>query len=350
MIRVLSMKRYFLWFLVLMLLTACNQGDAGSSTQAASSSIASSKTQEKNLAKLPNSPDSFSTAKRILYEEIYKGHNITFYCGCDYDPKTKKPDWKSCGFKPRKNPERASRIEAEHVMPAHQFGNFRQCWREPKKVCPEKDMTGRQCCESQDPVFETAHNDLHNLFPAIGEVNGDRSNYNWGMVEGNKPEYGACPIKIDESIRRVEPPNNVKGDVARVMFYMEDTYGFRLSDQDRKLFTVWSKQDAPDAWEIERNQRIAKIEGKENRFISEYGGKTVLKSSALTSDLASTPKEAKAKTQPVAKLSKEGFSCDIKKSCGQMTTCAEAKFQLKTCGNSRLDGDGDGTPCASLCK
>ncbi|MBK8326927.1 MAG: excalibur calcium-binding domain-containing protein [Moraxellaceae bacterium] len=33
-----------------------------------------------------------------------------------------------------------------------------------------------------------------------------------------------------------------------------------------------------------------------------------------------------------------------------MTTCAEAKFQLKTCGNSRLDGDGDGTPCASLCK
>ena len=104
MIRVLSMKRYFLWFLVLIVLTACNQGDAGSSTQAASSSIASSKTQEKNLAKLPNSPDSFSTAKRILYEEIYKGHNITFYCGCDYDPKTKKPDWKSCGYKPRKNP------------------------------------------------------------------------------------------------------------------------------------------------------------------------------------------------------------------------------------------------------
>ncbi len=349
------MKRYFLWFLMLMLLTACNQGDAGSSTQAASSSIASSKTQEKNLAKLPNSPDSFSTAKRILYEEIYKGHNITFYCGCDYDPKTKKPDWKSCGFKPRKNPERASRIEAEHVMPAHQFGNFRQCWREPKKVCPEKDMTGRQCCESQDPVFETAHNDLHNLFPAIGEVNGDRSNYNWGMVEGNKPEYGACPIKIDESIRRVEPPNNVKGDVARVMFYMEDTYGFRLSDQDRKLFTVWSKQDAPDAWEIERNQRIAKIEGKENRFISEYGNTKAIKSSAvtpalLTPETISAPKETKVKETPVAKLSKEGFSCDIKKSCGQMTTCAEAKFQLKTCGNSRLDGDGDGTPCASLCK
>jgi hypothetical protein len=33
-----------------------------------------------------------------------------------------------------------------------------------------------------------------------------------------------------------------------------------------------------------------------------------------------------------------------------MSSCAEAKFQLKTCGNTSIDGDGDGTPCASLCK
>lgn len=335
--------RHYLWLWLFVLLSACNQGDAGNTTQQATSSPSTStQTTKTNLAKLPNSPDSFGTAKRILYEEIYKGHAISFYCGCDYNPKTKKPDWKSCGFKPRKNPERASRIEAEHVMPAHQFGNFRQCWREPKKVCPEKDMTGRQCCEAKDEVFETAHNDLHNLFPAIGEVNGDRSNYNWGMVEGNKPEYGACPIKIDESIRRVEPPNNVKGDVARVMFYMEDTYGFRLSDQDRKLFTVWSKQDAPDAWEIERNKRIAAIEGKENRFISEYGGATVNTKAIAPVATVKVPTSTKNTTQD--------FSCDVKKTCGQMTTCAEAKFQLKTCGNTGLDGDNDGTPCASLCK
>ena len=37
---------------MIIVLTARNQGDAGTSTQAASSSIASSKTQEKNLAKL----------------------------------------------------------------------------------------------------------------------------------------------------------------------------------------------------------------------------------------------------------------------------------------------------------
>lgn len=344
--------RHWLLLWMLVLLTACNQGDAGSQPTANSTTKVSK--LETNLANLPKSPASFESAKKILYNEIYRGHNITFYCGCDYDPKAKTVNWQSCGYKPRKNPERASRIEAEHVMPAHQFGNFRECWRKPEKICAGKDVTGRQCCESEDPLFEAAHNDLHNLFPAVGEVNGDRSNFNWGMVEGNKREYGACPMEVDESIRRAEPPDNVKGNVARVMFYMEDTYGFKLSDQDRQLYNVWSKKDPPDDWEIERNQRIAAIEGKENRFISQYShakpAKNDVASPAQVAEAVSVAKESKPKLVSSAKPNKEGFSCEPKKTCGQMSSCAEANFQLKKCGNSKIDGDGDGKPCASICK
>ena len=46
------------------------------------------------------------------------------------------------------------------------------------------------------------------------------------------------------------------------MFYMEDIYGFRLSDQDQQLLTAWSRQDSPDAWEIERSRRIKAIQGR----------------------------------------------------------------------------------------
>lgn len=347
--------RHFLTLCLLVLLAACNQGDAGNSP-ATDSGKTTSPALVTDTANLPKSPESFEKAKRVLYNEVYKDHNITFYCGCDYDPKSKIVDWKSCGYVPRKNAERASRIEAEHVMPAHQFGKFLQCWREPQKVCAGKNMSGRECCQAEDPLFEAAHNDLHNLFPAVGEVNGDRSNFNWGMVEGNKREYGACPMEIDESIRRAEPPDNVKGNVARVMFYMEDTYGFKLSDQDRQLFNAWSKMDPPDAWEIERNQRIAAIEGKDNRFISQYaaGASGAGKKTSTTAPAtAVVPVNAKteAKTDlPATKASAEGFSCEIKKTCKQMSSCAEAKFQLKTCGNSAIDGDGDGKPCASICK
>ncbi|MDG4550760.1 MAG: thermonuclease family protein [Candidatus Contendobacter sp.] len=40
----------------------------------------------------------------------------------------------------------------------------------------------------------------------------------------------------------------------------------------------------------------------------------------------------------------------VKWSCGQMASCEEARFYLTQCGLSRLDGDGDGRPCNSLCR
>lgn len=45
-----------------------------------------------------------------------------------------------------------------------------------------------------------------------------------------------------------------------------------------------------------------------------------------------------------------GFSCDTRKTCGQMSSCAEAQFHLKQCGNVRLDRNNDGVPCESLCR
>jgi len=42
-------------------------------------------------------------------------------------------------------------------------------------------------------------------------------------------------------------------------------------------------------------------------------------------------------------------SCGSKRYCKEMTSCEEARFYLTQCGLSRLDGDGDGIPCESLC-
>ncbi len=214
---------------------------------------------------LPRTPTSFAQAKRVLYDQIYAGRARTFYCGCDYDAEG-KVDLASCGMQALAGQKRAQRVEAEHVFPAAQFGNFRACWREPASF-PEcrrdsgKALSGRQCCEKVDPVFRAAHNDLMNLFPAVGEVNGDRRDFGWGMVPNKRRgEYGACGIAIDPELRRAEPPDAVKGDVARTMLYMERTYGFRLSDQDHQLFDAWSRQDPPDAWEQERIRRIQRIQ------------------------------------------------------------------------------------------
>lgn len=41
--------------------------------------------------------------------------------------------------------------------------------------------------------------------------------------------------------------------------------------------------------------------------------------------------------------------CGSKRTCGQMANCAEARHYLNDCGLRRLDRDGDGIPCESLC-
>ena len=75
---------------------------------------------------LPKSPSSFESAKKILYGQVYADHRITFYCGCTYST-DRKVDLASCGLEALAGIPRAQRIEAEHIFPAAQFGNFRPC-------------------------------------------------------------------------------------------------------------------------------------------------------------------------------------------------------------------------------
>lgn len=50
--------------------------------------------------------------------------------------------------------------------------------------------------------------------------------------------------------------------------------------------------------------------------------------------------DAKPATPPASR-----FQCDGREHCSQMTSCDEAKFFLRNCPNTKMDGDGDGTPC-----
>ena len=44
---------------------------------------------------------------------------------------------------------------------------------------------------------------------------------------------------------------------------------------------------------------------------------------------------------------KSNFSCSGKIYCNQMTSCKEAKFYIKNCPDTKMDGDHDGMPCES---
>jgi deoxyribonuclease I len=226
-------------------------------------------------ATLPHVAASFSAAKRLLYDRVDAGHWTDFYCGCTFDAAHHPDDLDACGLATLAGTKRAQRIEIDHVFPAAQFGQTRPCWRDPvafPACAPSgaRPLTGRQCCEQVDPLFATASRDLVNLVPAVGTLNGRRSDFNWGLIDrGTGEQFGTCALRIDPRIRRVEPPPAVRGNVARIMFYMRDTYGFRLSRQDQQLYAAWNHQDPPDAWERERNRRIAQIQGRGNPYVED---------------------------------------------------------------------------------
>lgn len=59
-------------------------------------------------------------------------------------------------------------------------------------------------------------------------------------------------------------------------------------------------------------------------------------------------KETQATSKPA--LTNQGtaldsYTCDCSKTCKEISSCAEAQYQLKTCGCTKRDADGDGIAC-----
>lgn len=60
--------------------------------------------------------------------------------------------------------------------------------------------------------------------------------------------------------------------------------------------------------------------------------------------LASRSALAPESTKPSGNI-----QCTGKQYCSQMGSCAEARFYLKHCPDTKMDGDGDGEPCENMC-
>ncbi len=108
---------------------------------------------------------------------------------------------------------------------------------------------------------------MFNLYPAIGEVNGRRSNYSMAILKGEKREFGKCDVEIKDT--KIEPKESIRGEIARTYPYMDSVFPGRgiMSKKNRKLFDAWNQSDPVDEWECERARRIEKIQGNRNEVV-----------------------------------------------------------------------------------
>lgn len=122
--------------------------------------------------------------------------------------------------------------------------------------------------------------DVHNLKPSDASVNQDKSNLDFDMGGVQHPEATGCYF----SDNNWEPRDQDKGDVARIIFYMDTRYEGENGEMDLtavdeintypypkhgKLSTLlqWNLQDPPDAFERNRNNVIYSFQRNRNPFI-----------------------------------------------------------------------------------
>ena len=226
-------------------------------------------------------PTDFDSAKDDAVELWWEIGPASFYCQCPYRLATDAEKqirsgnlWivgSVCGYQAKEllyssgRPNaRSTRIDWEHIVPAE--------WIATGFGCQEGSRSDCRAIEG----FEEAEGDLYNLVPAIGELNGDRSARLFGLIEGESRAYGACDFEVDDTgpgethtRGMAEPMESIRGDVARVWFYMIDRYGLQVPRENRTLLEAWAEADPVDRAELRRASIIEAEMGWANPYVSE---------------------------------------------------------------------------------
>lgn len=142
-----------------------------------------------------------------------------------------------------------------------------------------------------------AHSDLHHLAPVRQSINASRGDDPFGEVPDAEADRWWGPVdgvlsappplavrdlygeKRNGSASLMEPPEAVKGDVARALFYVWTVYGphrgplargalsASFFDQMLPTLLVWSAADPADDTERARSSTVARWQGTQNPFV-----------------------------------------------------------------------------------
>ena len=227
-------------------------------------------------------------AKNLLSKSFGK-EGTTFYCKCPY----KRKRIRKCEFTMDSYPRRQKRIEWSHIVSPEIFGPNFISWKEGHEKCKRvadfpsrskmrsmnysriyyenlletKPYKGIECTRKVNDLFRRMESDLYNIVAAIGAINAVKNGQVPAEVHTFVPQFGKCDLKIMG--KHFDPPNFVKGDVARIYFYMESAYPGKvmIPKKVKKLLRKWSLLDPVSKEECQRAEQISKLQGNINPFV-----------------------------------------------------------------------------------
>ncbi len=120
--------------------------------------------------------------------------------------------------------------------------------------------------------------DLFHLYPTDREANNQRANHPFGEVRGTDAVQGECPSSqiglvnsrdypVAGTQTFFEPPEDIRGDIARSLFYFAIRYNLRIAYTQEYFLRKWNHDDPVSPFELLKAARITAIQGNQNPFI-----------------------------------------------------------------------------------
>ena len=147
------------------------------------------------------------------------------------------------------------------------------------------------------------------------------------------------PSNIDRYGRVVAQVRLDRRDVATEMVRRGAAWVYLAYSRDRALPVVEASARSTGAglWALPASERLPPWEWRKARRAGDV----------RTVRARPTPGSRIGRPALVAAT---GPSCSARRVCAQMSSCDEAVYHLRTCGQRHLDGDHDGKPCEKLCR
>ena len=208
---------------------------------------------------------SFSTAKSRL-KKIFTKIDQSFYCQCPMSYPS--VNILNCGISQDYSLVKSDAVlEFEHVLPMSKVKDslLKKAQKVIRSYCTKS--VSRKCLLKNLEFFSYFESDMFNIRAAVKKINRlksskwlsfDLANFSLSVSSSNK----RCNFKIND--KKVVLPSNVRGDVARIMLYLDNKYEVLdlISPSEKQNFLKWSKLDPVTKQEMYLIKEIANIQNK----------------------------------------------------------------------------------------
>lgn len=179
--------------------------------------------------------DPDDTLKSQFWGQVYASGGSTFFCNQAFAKKTVM-------------------ITDSYIFPLNHVRDTLHCG-------------SQRACLKDSADYRHIASDLHNIVPALMQVEMHRRGAKFDQLD-SRVAADECGMRA--SFMAIEPPDRIKGNIARTLAYMIKSYNLPFLTSVEVLKS-WNQLDPVDPEELERNKKIEVLQGNINPYVSDPG-------------------------------------------------------------------------------